>query len=180
MTKEDCPPAITSDESGRLYNRRVREHLRTTGDRTDVRASEALAALRAASHYFRTSMDRWLEHHQLSEGRMGVLWRLRGSGPMTLGDLASQLDVSPRNITGLIDHLERDGLVERVPDPADRRAVRAHLTGPGEAKLRAVRSEMDRARSNVLAGFTEDEIDLLRHLCLKLVKNLHMEKEAKS
>lgn len=179
MTKE-CSPPICADESGRLYNRRVREHLRATGENTDVKASEALAALRAASHYFRTSMDRWLEHHQLSEGRMGVLWRLRGSGPMTLGDLASQLDVSPRNITGLIDHLEKDGLVARVPDPVDRRAVRAHLTGTGEAKLRSVRSEMDRARSNVLAGFTEDEIDLLRHLCLKLIQNLQMEKEAKS
>src|SRR6266853_654254 len=52
-----------------------------------------------------------------------------------LGDLADELDSTPRNITGLVDHLERDGLVERVPDPQDRRSVRARLTPAGRERI---------------------------------------------
>ena len=178
--EKDWASSITPDEKGRLHNRRFREYLLASPDHPDVRTAEALASLRAASHHFRISTDRWLERHQLSDGRMGVLWRLGGGGPMTLGDLAAALDVSPRNITGLIDHLERDGLVERSPDPEDRRAVRARLTPAGKARLTNIRTEMGAARSKVLAGFSEDEIDLLRHLCLKLVQNLNMEKEARA
>ncbi len=176
----NCESPIALDDNGRLYNRRFREHLLASADQPNIPTAEALAALRLASHNFRITMDRWLERHQLSEGRMGVLWRLRGTGPMTLGDLASALDVSPRNITGLIDHLERDGLVERSPDADDRRVTRARLTPVGEARLAAVRGEMVEARSHMLAGFNDEEIDLLRHLCLKLVQNMHMEKEARS
>jgi DNA-binding MarR family transcriptional regulator len=175
----DWASSITADDRGRLYHRRLREHLLSTRETTDIATSEALAALRLASHHFRTSMDRWLERHDLSEGRMAVLGRLRGMGPMTLGDLATELNVSPRNITGLIDHLERDGLVQRMPDPTDRRAVHVQLRPAGEQKVNEVRHEMERSRSDVLAGFTDDEIDLLRHLCLKLACNLQMQKEAK-
>ncbi|MDQ6691133.1 MAG: MarR family transcriptional regulator [Candidatus Dormibacteraeota bacterium] len=175
----ECESPFATDENGRLYNRRVREHLVANRAHPDVATTEALAALRTASHHFHVTMDRWLERHQLSEGRMGVLWRLQGTGPMTLGDLADALDVSPRNVTGLIDHLERDGLVERSPDLDDRRATRVRLTATGEATLQLVRSEMGEARRNVLAGFSEDEINQFRHLCLKLVQNLKVEREAK-
>src|ERR1700736_1332989 len=109
-------PFIESDETGCLYDRRMRERFKVEVPESELAATEALAALRVASHGFRTMMDRWLEHHDLSEGRMGVLWRLRAIGSTTLGDLAEALDVSPRNITGLVDHLEHDALVERFPD----------------------------------------------------------------
>ncbi len=40
-----------------------------------------------------------------------------------MGDLATQLMVAPRTITDLVDALERDGFLRRVPDPSDRRAT---------------------------------------------------------
>jgi DNA-binding MarR family transcriptional regulator len=169
-------PHIEADSDGRLYDRRLREHM-ATADQSDSFAREALAAMRAASHGFRRGMDRWLEKHGLSEGRMGALWMLHHSGPSTLGDLAQALDVSPRNITGLIDALEHDGLVTRSPDPDDRRAVRAQLSPLGRAKLAGIQQEMSSSRDNIVAGFTDEELKELRHLCLKLVLNMDARKE---
>src|SRR5256885_4119912 len=57
---------------------------------------------------------------------------------MTMGDLAETLDVSPRTVTGLVDNLERDGLVKRVDDPGDRRTVHAELTDQGRERVKAL------------------------------------------
>jgi DNA-binding MarR family transcriptional regulator len=166
-----------ADEAGCLFDRRVRDHLRRDVPADEMAATEALSALRVASHGMRNMMDRWLERHDLSEGRMTVLWRLRAKGPTTLGDLAESLDVSPRNITGLVDHLEQDALVERFADPEDRRATRVRLAPAGKQKLSEIKHEMGTHSHGVVAGFTEDELKQLRHLLLKLVQNMPANKE---
>ena len=170
-------PFIESDANGCLFDRRIRERMDQNAGAEEVDATEALAALRTASHAFHNVMDRWLERHDLSEGRMGVLWRLRHKDSITLGDLAQQLDVSPRNITGLVDHLEKDHLVERFPDAEDRRAIRVRLAPAGKQKLSDIKHEMGTQRIGLVAGFTTDELQQLRHLCLKLVRNLTATKE---
>jgi DNA-binding MarR family transcriptional regulator len=171
-------PSIATDSDGRLFDPRLRDHM-VAGDSVDIEPREALAAMRAASHALRTSMDRWLDQHGVSEGRMGVLWSLTRSGSMSLGDLAAALDVSPTNITGLVDHLERDGLVVRAPDPEDRRAIKATLSPLGRAKIAAIQKEMGSVRETILAGFTDEELKDLRHLCLKLVRNTHAKLDKK-
>src|SRR3984893_9946618 len=139
-------PFIETDETGCLFDRRVRDHIKGNVPESEIASTEALAALRMASHGMRTRMDRWLERHDLSEGRLGVLWLLRFSDAMTLGDLAESLHVSPRNITGLVDHLELDKLVERIPDPEDRRATRVRLSPAAKAKLSDRQGESGRPR----------------------------------
>ena len=170
-------PFIETDAKGCLFDRRIRERMDRNTPANEMDATEALAALRTASHAFHTAMDRWLERHDLSESRMGVLWRLRHKDSITLGDLAQQLDVSPRNITGLVDHLEKDHLVERFPDSVDRRAIRVRLAPAGKQKLSDINHEMGSQRVGLVAGFTNDELQQLRHLCLKLVRNLTATKE---
>ena len=170
-------PFIETDAKGCLFDRRIRDRMERNGPADEADATEALAALRTASHALHTAMDRSLEHHGLSESRMGVLWRLRHKESMTLGDLAEELDVSPRNITGLVDHLEADGLLERFPDPEDRRATRVRLSPAAKQKLAGIKEQMADQRVGLVAGFTSDELQQLRHLCLKLVRNLTTTKE---
>jgi DNA-binding MarR family transcriptional regulator len=62
-----------------------------------------------------------------------VLW-LGTDGPLTMGDLARRLAVTEKTITGVIDRLERDRLVQRARDPLDRRVVQVRLA-PGGARL---------------------------------------------
>ena len=170
-------PFIETDATGRLFDRRVREHIEKGVLADEIVSTEALAALRVASLAFHNAMDRWLEHHDLSDSRMGVLWRLRHKDEMTLGELAEDLDVSPRNITGLVDHLEKDKLVERFPDAADRRAIRVRLSPAGKQKLADIKRQIGSQRQGLTAGFSEDELKQLRHLCLKLVQNMTATKE---
>ena len=68
-------PTIETDSDGRLFDPRLRVHMAGPEPADNV-AREALAAMRAASHAFRVGMDRWLDKHGLSEGRVGVLWML--------------------------------------------------------------------------------------------------------
>lgn len=83
------------------------------------------------SELFQQDMAREFEGTPLSTARMAVLWTLHHSGPITQQSLAVALDVSPRNITALVDALEAAGYVSRGSHPTDRRAHLIELTGTG-------------------------------------------------
>jgi DNA-binding MarR family transcriptional regulator len=161
------------DESGRLYSVRMRELFDPL--RVDMSVVEAMAALRLAGKALHHLQEKWAEKYGLTEGRLGVLFRLYRCGAIPLGDLASDLESTPRNITGLVDHLERDGLVERVPDPADRRSVRANLTAAGLARIESIWKEGLEHQREIAGGMSKEDLAQLRHLCLQLVENARKE-----
>ena len=119
-------------------------------------------------------MERWAERHGLSQGRLQILVRLRRAPnqQLPLGELADVLDVSPRNVTGLVDHLERDGLVERIPDTNDRRSVMARLTPAGMKRHGEAWGEAIEAQNRLIETFTPDELAQLRHLCLRVLQHV--------
>ncbi len=164
---------LARDENGRLYSPKIRELFATTNVEMD--AVEALSALRIAARTLGHLQERWADKHGLSEGRLGVLFRLYRRGSCPLGNLAEDLDSTPRNITGLVDHLERDGLVERVPDHEDRRSVRACLTEAGRVRIEAIWKEGFENQFELVEGLTKDDLAQLRHLCLQLVENARKE-----
>ncbi len=74
----------------------------------------------------------------LSLAKFGALTHLMEAGePLNLSECAKKMACVRSNITQLMDRLEADGLVRRVEDPLDRRAVRAAVTPLG-AKRQAV------------------------------------------
>jgi DNA-binding MarR family transcriptional regulator len=86
---------------------------------------------------------------QLGELRLGftqlaALYVLADAGTMTVGDVAEAIGRSPSATSRLVDGLVRRRLVERQPEPDDRRQRTLHLTARGRATLRAV----DRARAD--------------------------------
>lgn len=164
---------LARDEQGRLYMAGMRALMAPL--KVDTSAVEALAAVRIAGRSLRLLQERWAETHGLSEGRMGVLFRLLRCGDTPLGDLAEALDSTPRNITGLVDHLERDGLVERVPDSEDRRSVRARLTQEGRERIESIWRGGLEHQYELVDGLSKDELAQLRHLCLLVVENIRKE-----
>jgi DNA-binding MarR family transcriptional regulator len=76
-------------------------------------------------------METSLTARGLTGARAHVLWELQHHGPMTQRQLATALDVTPRNITGLIDALAATGFVTREPHPSDRRATLVTFTDHG-------------------------------------------------
>jgi DNA-binding MarR family transcriptional regulator len=87
------------------------------------------------------------------------------------------MDVTPRTMTDIIDVLERDGLVKRVPDPTDRRSVQAVITEAGLERINAMRRDAMEKQTAVVEGFTGDQLVQLRHLSLLLVRNLSADQE---
>ncbi len=162
------------DASGHLYDAAMRRAVRETAGEGSVDGFEALAALRLASKRIHDAMERFAEGHGLSESRLRVLTRLchRPRGQLPLGALAEGMDVTPRTMTDIVDVLERDGLVKRVPDPADRRSVQAVITKAGLERINAMRVDATAKQAAVTQGFTAEELVQLRHLCLLVVRNL--------
>lgn len=169
--------SLERDAQNRLYDGRLRTALlrqRPGRDERDFRAVEALAALKITSRLMHQLIDRWAEKHGLSEGRLHVLFQLGRADDhmLPLGELADNLDVTPRNVTGLIDHLEEDGMVERVPDREDRRSISARLTPAGLKKLESIREEAFDAQIPLVRDFSPEDLEQFRHLCLRIVENI--------
>src|SRR3979409_1438616 len=107
--KGDCRfnGTLATDRAGHLYDSRFRQALRAARrplSEKEMHTVEAMTALRVTARLTRQLMDRWAEKHGLSEGRLHVLFAL-ASAPkhqLPLGELADQLDVTPRNITAHI------------------------------------------------------------------------------
>jgi DNA-binding MarR family transcriptional regulator len=84
-----------------------------------------------------------LAERGLTLARAHVIWQLQQDGPSTQRSLSRALNVTPRNVTGLVDGLEVDGLVARAAHPTDRRATLVSLTPKGSAAAAAMRKDQD-------------------------------------
>ena len=71
-----------------------------------------------------------------------VLW-LGNDGAMTMGELARRVAVTEKTITGVVDRLERAGLVQRERDPEDRRVIHVRLAAPGARLHRRVEAGIE-------------------------------------
>ena len=103
-----------------------------------------------------------------SIGRYKVLGILNGKGPIRAGELASLCASSPSAITEVIEGLAAEGLVRRVDDPTDRRAVVVALTDAGHVEVERVGDLMTAALVRVFDGLTADQRSRLRSAVAEL------------
>ncbi|NML51565.1 MarR family transcriptional regulator [Streptomyces sp. R302] len=104
-------------------------------------------------------MRRGMAAKGLTTARAGVLWALFHDGPMTQRVLATRLGVTPRNVTGLLDALQEDGLVARAAHPTDRRATLVSLTDEGRSVTSALRGGRDELAALLFADVPADRLD---------------------
>ncbi|MCH0565227.1 MULTISPECIES: MarR family winged helix-turn-helix transcriptional regulator [unclassified Streptomyces] len=90
--------------------------------------------------------------------------------PLPMRKLAQKLKCEPSNVTGIVDRLESRGLVERRPDPADRRVKVAVATDEGRHLARALRDSLGFAREP-LAALSEEERLSLRDLLRRMLES---------
>lgn len=81
----------------------------------------------------------------------------RSDEPLRMTELADRLGVVPRSVTTVIDSLERAGLVRRAVDPANRRAIRLHLTDAGLAVREEMRQARRQASEDLFAPLSADQ-----------------------
>jgi MarR family transcriptional regulator for hemolysin len=96
------------------------------------------------------SLEEALTRVGLSLAKFGALTHLVEAGePLSLSECAKKMTCVRSNITQLMDRLEADGLVRRVEDPQDRRAVRASVTRLGTARQAAGAKEVARVQGEL-------------------------------
>lgn len=101
-------------------------------------------------------------------GVLLVLWQEDG---LQAAELARRAGLEPSTMTGLLDKLEKQKLIERRADPDDRRAVRIHLTKDGCRLERTVRAVVDMALERALEGIDAGELETVRQVLRKLLHN---------
>lgn len=113
--------------------------------------------------------SKWMERNLGVTSPQRLVLRVVGRRPtITATEIATELDLHPSTLTGILARLEARGLLSRVIDPADRRRARFQLTAKGEQVDRerrgtveaAVRRALGRAESNDVAQ-TERFLELL-------------------
>ncbi|MGS2618616.1 MarR family winged helix-turn-helix transcriptional regulator [Micromonospora sp. LZ34] len=92
---------------------------------------------------------------------LGVLGR---QGPLRLSALAEQLRIAPRSATEVVDDLEGRGLVERRPDPADRRATLVALTDDGTRTGAAIQAARRAEAARFFGDLTPTDRDSLARI----------------
>ncbi|MCM2333563.1 MAG: MarR family transcriptional regulator [Anaeromyxobacteraceae bacterium] len=99
----------------------------------------------------------------LSAPQVHTLLALGHEGALAMGDLARRVAVTEKTITGLVDRLQRDGLVERRRDGADRRVIHVGLTAAGAALAGRLDAEVLQALTRLLSRLgAADRRDLFR------------------
>src|SRR5262245_52269097 len=98
----------------------------------------------------------------ISGAQWGVLRTLRRAEeahlpPLRLTDVSERMLVRPPSVTGVVDRLERSGLVRRRPDPADSRAKQVVLTAAGRALVRRVLRRHPAQLRTIFGAFTTAE-----------------------
>lgn len=96
--------------------------------------------------------------------------RLVREGVQLPSRLAEQLEILPSQVSHLLASLEEAGLLERHPDPEDRRRVLLRLTPQGEAVQQRLQEAWLRAYGQYLARLTPKELLLFRDLLRKLTE----------
>ncbi|NVK72024.1 MarR family transcriptional regulator [Marinomonas sp. CT5] len=86
--------------------------------------------------------------------------------------LAEMMDIQPITLARLIDQLAEDELVERRPDPKDRRAYGLYLMDGSAPLLEKIDVEVKRVRKKALQGLTEEQVNVLQNALSVMHTNL--------
>jgi len=101
--------------------------------------------------------------------QLGLLWRLEPGETLSMREIGESLYCDASYVTDLVDRLEERGLIERRPNPDDRRVTLIALTAEGEG-IRTEALELLYRPPEEFSALTDDELRVLRDLLAKAVE----------
>ena len=138
-------------------------------DMETLQRSAASEAWSLIAELFTSQRTRFLAiaaEFELAPAQLGALKALDPDDPVPMRHLAQALACDNSNVTGIVDRLEARGLVERRPDPSDRRVKMLVVTADGAELRRRVKKRMEEP-PEALTRLTEEEQAQLRDLLRK-------------
>lgn len=127
----------------------------------------------------RRQVDSAMSAQGLSLARGKLLSAINHGGTCRPGELAQQLQQSPRTITDAIDALERDALLVRKRHPTDRRGQLLELTEQGILALNAAQLPRHRAIEKIFTELDSEQFDVFKAM-LKKIESTALALEAQS
>ncbi|MEQ7125599.1 MarR family transcriptional regulator [Actinopolymorpha sp. B11F2] len=138
----------------------------------DVSPFEVLSRISRLARHLDRARRLVFAAHDLETWEFDVLTALRRAGQpyeLSPGRLLTQTLVTSGTMTNRIDRLAAKGLVERRPEPADRRGVRVRLTDVGQKRVDAALAGLLDHERALLAGLPDDDRTQLAALLRRLV-----------
>jgi MarR family transcriptional regulator, transcriptional regulator for hemolysin len=128
----------------------------------------------------RTYADQKAAAFGLTRAKWAVLARLERFEGLRQNELADMLDLQPISLTRLLDGLADNGLIERRPDPDDRRAKRLYLTPAARPLLARLGDLAEELMGAALAGLDRPATEALLASLLTVKENLRQAVQRKA
>lgn len=154
----------------RVVDRQALQNLAQRYAELDVASVEACLAFLRATADVQTALEAHFARYGLSMGKFTLLMQLHQNleQGLTPSECAERSGVTRATITGLLDGLERDGLVERRPRPDDRRMLSVHLTGKGQDLMTQMLPDHFCRTTELMAHLSDGEKKTLIELLQKV------------
>lgn len=123
------------------------------------------------AHALRKAFDRRAVGFGVTRAQWKVLFRLTRDPGLRQIELADMLDIEPITLSRIVDRLEEAGLVERRPDPADRRAWRLHVTAKAQPLVAKLKGIADDMIAEAFAGIDAKDIEITRQVLSRAREN---------
>ncbi|MBI3524242.1 MAG: MarR family transcriptional regulator [Betaproteobacteria bacterium] len=124
------------------------------------------------SRLLRRTFKQRLEGSSLTLAQARALMHVFRNEGVRQVDLAEMLEVQPITLARLVDHLEDAGLVERRPDPVDRRAYQVYLTQASAPHLTAIKQVVAGIHADVLRDLDKQQVAIVFSALHKMRDNL--------
>lgn len=165
------------DSDGRLRETPVSDvvaHLRELFPALDADSLEAEIMVERTHRLLAADRDAQWAPHGLTGSRFIILRNLytAAHGRLSMGQIASVMNLEPNNITQLVGALEREGLVQRRTAEEDRRVIFASITPKGEALFNRVMLEGSERATHAFSVLSPRERQTLSHLLSKVRMHL--------
>jgi MarR family transcriptional regulator for hemolysin len=131
--------------------------------------------LHDVARMLRTRFDRWARNYGMTRAQGVILVRLHFQPGISQIDMAALCEVEPITVGRLVDRLEARGLIERRPDPADRRIKRLHLLPAADAMLAKIEAYRNELGDYLLDGVSAEERETVVKVLLHMKNKLTME-----
>ena len=136
---------------------------------------DMLIQLHDVARTLRTRFDRWARTYGLTRAQGVILARLHRQPGLSQIEMADICEVEAITVGRLVDRLEARGLIERRPDPNDRRINRLHLLPAAESIIAKIEVYRDELNTYLLDGVTAKEREIALNLLLRMKNKLTME-----
>lgn len=131
---------------------------------------EVMQSLRRIIKCLQDYSQKVYSHYGITGPQLWVLKTIYQSGSLSLGELSKDMYLHPSTISGLVDRLEKKGVVLRDRNEEDRRVVKVQLTPKGNRVVKRAPTPVQGKMIYGLRKLKKDDLILIYHSVLKLVE----------